>query len=396
MPSSRSCVCIALLAGLLVALTTPSPGQTSRAAAPKGPFWVFVGTYTGGKSQGIYRFSLDPASGKLSSATLAAKTVNPSFLAINPKHNALFAVGEIADFAGKKGGAVSAFGLDPRTGELSFRNSESTVGPGPCHLIVDKGGRHVLVANYGGGSACVLPIGGDGRVESSSSFVQHTGSSANPQRQEAPHAHSINLDSANRFAVVADLGLDQVRVYRYDAARGTITPNDPPFVALAPGSGPRHFAFHPSASFAYVINELNSTVTAFAYDADKGVLSTIQSVRTIPDGFKKPNYPAEVLVHPSGKFVYGSNRGHDSIAVFLVDPKTGQLTPRGQQGEGIKVPRGFGIDPSGGYLLVANQDGDSVISFRIDQETGALEPTGQKVEVPKPVCVKFVPQAGSN
>lgn len=357
------------------------------------PSWVFFGTYTGGKSEGIYRGKFDPASGKVSDVVVAAKAVNPSFLAVHPTRRFLYAVDEIADFGGKKAGAVTAFALDPKTGELTRLNQQSTVGAGPCHLVVDTNGRNVLVANYGGGSACVLPIGADGRLSPASSFVQHEGSSANPKRQEGPHAHSINLDPGGRFAAVADLGLDQVRVYRFDDQRGTLTSNEPPFVKLPPGAGPRHFAFHPRAPFAYVINELNSTVTALGYDSAKGMLSPLQTARTVPDDFQGQNYPADVQVHPSGRFLYGSNRGHNSIAMFMIDTATGRLTSQGQQGEGIKVPRGFGIDPTGTFLLVGNQDADSVVTFRIDPETGVLKSTGQKVEVPKPVCVKFVPIA---
>lgn len=357
------------------------------------PSWVFFGTYTGGKSEGIYRGKFDPASGKVSEVKLAAKAVNPSFLAIHPTRQFLYAVDEIGDFGGKRAGAVTAFALDPKTGELTRLNQQSTVGAGPCHLVVDTKGHNVLVANYGGGSACVLPIGPDGRLGSATSFNQHLGSSANPQRQEGPHAHSINLDPEGRFAAVADLGLDQVRVYRFDDQRGALTPNDPAFAKLPPGAGPRHFAFHPRAPFAYVINELNSTVTAFGYDSQKGVLTPLQTASTVPDGFQGQNYPADVQVHPSGRFLYGSNRGHDSIAAFTIDPASGKLTSQGQQSEGIKVPRGFGIDPTGTFLLVGNQDGDSVVTFRIDPETGVLKPTGQKAEIPKPVCVKFVPIA---
>lgn len=362
-------------------------------SAEAGPSWIFFGTYTGGKSDGIYRGSFDPGTGRVTEITLAAKVVNPSFLAIHPTHRFLYAVDEIGDFGGKKAGAVTAFALDPKTGELNRLNQQSTAGAGPCHLVVDTAGRNVLVANYGGGSACVLPLDPDGRLRPASSVVQHQGSSANPQRQEAPHAHSINLDPAGRFAAVADLGLDQVRVYRFDGERGTLTANDPPFVKLPLGAGPRHFAFHPRAAFAYVINELNSTVTAFGFDGETGVLSAFQTARTVPDDFKGENYPADVQVHPSGRFLYGSNRGHDSIAVFAIDAASGKLTPRGQQAAGIKVPRGFGIDPTGSWLVVANQDGDGVAVFRINPDSGALEPAGDKVAVPRPVCVKFVPVA---
>jgi 6-phosphogluconolactonase len=246
------------------------------------------------------------------------------------------------------------------------------------------------VANYGGGSVACLPIGEDGRLGDATAFIQHKGSSVNPQRQREPHAHSINLDAANRFAFVADLGLDKVLVYRFDPSAGTLEPNDPPAAVIASGSGPRHFAFHPSGRFAYVINELNSTVTAFAYDAERGTLQTLQTVTTLPEGFDGKSFPAEVQVHPSGKFLYGSNRGHDSIACFAIDAATGRLTPIGHEPTQGKNPRNFGIDPTGAYLLAANQDGDNVVAFRIDPATGKLSPTGQSIRVPMPVCVKFM------
>ncbi len=352
--------------------------------------WVYIGTYTGGKSKGIYRFELDPATGMLTDGQLAVETVNPSFLAVAPGHRFLYAVGEVASFQGKPGGVISAFALDPKTGSLTALNQQSSGGAGPCHLVVDRQGKHVLAANYGGGSACALAVGPDGRLGESTAFVQHVGTGTNPKRQSAPHAHSINLDAANRFAFVADLGLDGVLVYRYDAEKGTLTPNKPPSVALAPGSGPRHFAFHPSGRYAYVINEMGNTVTAMKYDPDGGVLTKIQTISTLPPGYKGTSYTAEVQVHPSGKFVYGSNRGHDSIVAYRVNPDTGELTYVGNQGTDIKTPRNFGIDPSGKLLIVANQDSDSLVVFRIDPETGALKPTGHKAAVPKPVCVKFV------
>jgi len=286
--------------------------------------------------------------------------------------------------------AIDAFALDPKTGNLTRLNSQPSKGASPCHIIVDKQGTHVLAANYGGGSFIVLPVGTDGRLGEASSFIQHHAPTTGGPRKQEPRRPSTNPDAANRFAVPADLGLDKLFVYRHDAARGTLTPNEPPGLDLAPGAGPRHFAFHPNGHNAYAINELNSTVNALRYDADHGVLTNLQTLSTLPKDFKGKNSCAEVQVHPSGRFVYGSNRGHNSIAIFTVDAKTGELTPAGHQGEGIKTPRGFGIDPTGNYLLVGSQDGDSVLVFRIDQQTGALTPTGSRVEVAKPVCVKFM------
>jgi len=361
-------------------------------AAKTDKVWVFVGTYTGARSKGIYRFEMDTATGKLSNGELAAETTNPTFLAIHPSRRFLYAANEIGNFAGKPAGAISAFALDPKTGQLTALNQQSSGGGGPCHLVVDRQGKNVLAANYGGGSVCVLPIGADGKLGEATAFIQHKSTGGDPGRQSAPHGHSINLDAANRFAVAADLGLDKLLVYKFDAGKGTLTANDPPFVAMAPGAGPRHFAFHPNGLFAYAINELNSTVTAMKYDAEKGAFEVKQSLSTLPMAVKG-NSTAEVVVHPSGKFLYGSNRGHNSIAIFTINPKTGELTAAGHQGEGIKTPRNFNIDPSGTFLLVANQAGHNILVFRIDPETGALKPTGDPVEVGSPVCLKFVPRA---
>jgi 6-phosphogluconolactonase len=293
---------------------------------------------------------------------------------------------------GKKTGAVTAYAIDPATGDLTLLNHQSSGGPGPCHLAVDREAKNVLVANYAGGSVAVLPIRPDGRLGEATATIQHRGSSINPQRQEAPHAHCVNLDAANRFAFVADLGLDKVLIYRFDPSKGTLTPNDPPSAAVKPGSGPRHFAFHPDGRHAYVINELGNTVTAFDYAPGPGALSSRQTLSTLPDDFHGSSSTAEIQVHPSGAFLYGSNRGHDSIAVFAIDPRSGELTAAGHQGHEIKTPRNFAIDPTGRYLVVANQDSASLVVFAIDPKTGSLTPVGDKVSVPKPVCVEFVPK----
>jgi 6-phosphogluconolactonase len=358
-------------------------------AVADGPMWVFVGTYTGKKSQGIYRVEFDPATGKLGTPQLAAKITNPSFLAVDPKRAHLFCVCEVNDVKGKRGGGVASFALDPKSGELKFLNQESSVGAGPCYITCDKQGKNLLVANYGGGSVVVLQVDASGKVEKASSHVQHVGSGADKRRQEGPHAHSINLDAANKFAVVADLGLDQLRVYRLDPVKGWLSANSPAALQLAPASGPRHFAFHPNGKWAYVNGEMDSTVTALAYDADKGTFTKLNTLSTLPAPHTG-NSTAETVVHPNGKFVYVSNRGHNSIAIFEVNQETGELKAAGHQGEGIKVPRNFNIDPSGRWMVVANQDGDNLIVFEIDPKTGQLKPTGQSVEVGSPVCVKFV------
>lgn len=366
-------------------------GSSAVAETPKtGKFWVYVGTHTGPKSKGIYRFELDAATGKASNLELAGEMTSPSFLAIHPTGKFLYAVGEVDLADGKKGGGLAAFGLDPATGKLTKLNTQSSGGGGPCHIVLDKEGKTALVANYGGGSAASLPIGADGKLAEAASLMQHKGKSVDKGRQEAPHAHSINVDPGNKFAVVADLGLDQVLVYRLDPVRGTLTPNDPPYAAVAQGAGPRHFAFHPSSKYGYVINEMGNTVTVFDYDATKGVLTKKQDIGTLPKDFKGKSYTSEIVVHPSGKFLYGSNRGHDSIAFFSIDPKTGELTAVQNQPEGIKWPRNFAIDPTGQWLIVGNEQGNSIVFFRIDPETGKLTSTGEKLEVASPMCIRFL------
>ncbi len=354
---------------------------------------VYVGTYTDKGSKGIYAYRLDSKTGKLISLGVAAETPNPTFLALHPNHRYLYAVNEVAQFNGKASGFVTAYEIDAETGRLRQINQETTVGTGPCHISIDRKGKNALVANYGSGSAAVLPIHADGSLGAPTSFVQHSGMSIDKGRQEGPHAHSINLDAANRYAFVADLGIDKVQVYKFDGAKGTITPSTPPFVQIAPGSGPRHFAFHPSGRFAYVINELNETVVAMDYDAANGTLKPIQTISTLPFDFTGQSYCAEVKVHPNGKFLYGSNRGHDSLAIFSIDQNTGRLTSVGHQSTMGKFPRNFNIDPTGMLLLAANQDSDSIYSFKLDQATGKLTPTGDHVEVSRPVCIVFVPAA---
>jgi 6-phosphogluconolactonase len=375
---------------LLGALLMSAPGVAWAEEAGQSKWWVYVGTYTDKSSKGIYRFDMDAATGKLTNGAPAAEMKNPSFLAIHPNRRFLYAVGEVEDIGGKKGGGISAFAIDPKTGDLKPLNQQSSGGPGPCHLVVDKSGKCVLAANYGGGSAVVVAINEDGSLGKQTDFVQHKGHSVNKSRQEAPHAHSINLDPANRFAFVADLGLDAVRVYRFNAENCTLDKEHAQSAAVSPGAGPRHFAFHPNGKFAYVINELHNTVTAFSYDPEKGELKKIQTVSTLPKDFTGESYTAEVVVHPSGRFLYGSKRGHNSIALFRINADTGELTPAGHQAENIKTPRNFNIDPTGKFCLVANQDADSIVVFAIDAKAGELKPTGISAEVPVPVCVKFV------
>lgn len=349
---------------------------------------VYIGTYSDDKNEGIHLLELDTASGKLTKIGGTSGVKNPSFLALHPNGHFFYAVCEVDDFENGKG-AVAAFAIGPH-GALTALNRQSSGGGGPCHLVVDRDGKNVLAANYGGGSVCVLPIESDGKLRKASSFIQHRGKSVDSSRQEAPHAHSVNLDRDNHFAFVADLGLDQVLVYRFDPAKGTLTANDPPAARVAPGAGPRHFAFHPNGKNAYVINEMACTITAFRYNPHHGTLEELQTITTLPHEKRDGYSTAEVQVHPSGKFVYGSNRGHDSIAIFTVDPSSGKLTAAGHQSTEGKTPRNFGIDPAGKFLLAANQDSDNIVVFSIDPATGQLKLTDHEIKIPKPVCVKFV------
>ena len=348
---------------------------------------VYFGTYTGPRnsSKGIYRSILNLETGKLSEPVLVAQAKNPSFLEIHPNGIFLYAVSEAGG-----DGSVSAYVIDEDTGDLKFLNQRSSGGAGPCHVSIDNAGRNLLVANYGGGSISVIPIKSNGRLGKPTGFAQHKGSSVNLRRQKESHAHSINASPDNRFAFAADLGIDKIMIYRLDIEKGTIAAGDPPFVKVKPGAGPRHFAFHPNGKYAYVINELDCTMTAFAYDSASGALKEIQTITTLPNGFNGSNACAEVCVHPSGKFLYGSNRGHDSIVVYRVDLSNGTLTFVEHETADIKVPRNFNIDPTGRFCLVANQGMDNVVVFRIDEKTGALEPKGYKISIAKPVCVRFL------
>ena len=373
----------ALLLGQLAPMTVRG--------AEKDRFLVYVGSYTGARSKGIYAWRFDASTGVATPLGLAAQAVNPSFLAVHPSNRYLYATSEVGSRGGQPGGGVEAFAIDAASGKLTPLNQVSSRGAGPAFVAVDRTGSDVLVANYSGGSIAVCPIKEDGRLGEATAFVQHEGSSINRLRQREPHAHSINVSPDNRFAIAADLGLDKLLIYRFDAAKGTLAPNDPPFAAVKPGSGPRHFTFHPSGRFAYAINELASTVTAFSYDAARGALSELQTVSTLPGGFLGDSTTAEVQVDAAGRFLYGSNRGHDSIAVFGIDAATGTLTPVEYVSTRGRTPRNFRIDPTGAYLFAANQDSGNVAIFRIDARTGRLTATGKALEVGSPVCVKFVP-----
>ena len=351
---------------------------------------LYVGTYTSGKSEGIYIYNMNLSSGELKYFNTVKRVIDPSFLAVDRKRRFLYAVNELTEFGGKPGGALSAFSIDQKTGDLNLLNQQPSLGGAPCHVVVDATGRFVLVANYTGGNVSVLPVLPDGRLGTATDMVQHQGSSANKERQEAPHAHCVVLDRFNRYAFVADLGLDKIMIYHFDAKAGKLRPARQPWAQLSPGAGPRHFIFHPNGRYAYVINELDSTLTDFSYDAVNGTLSSMQTVSALPGDFSGNNDCADLHVSASGKFLYGSNRGHNSIVVFAINASTGKLTYLEHTATQGKTPRNFAVDPTGRFLLVANQESDTVVSLRIDPVTGRLKPTGHVAEVPTPVCLKFL------
>jgi 6-phosphogluconolactonase len=378
------------LALALLLLTIAAAGQ-GRAA--DRTTHVYFGTYTGPKtgSQGVYVSTFDPATGRLGEPKLAAETENPSFLALHPTRPLLYAVNEVSTFEGAPTGSVSAFAIDPKTGLLGALNRVSSKGGGPCHLSVDRAGRHVLVANYGGGSVASLPIAKDGGLAPASGFVQHTGSGAHPKRQKGPHAHMIEADPKGRLVLAADLGLDKVLLYRLDTKTGALAPADPPHLSTAPGAGPRHFAFSSDGRDLYLFNEILLTITRYAHEG--GRFTEKETVSSLPAGGTpaEGDSGAEIVVHPSGRFVYASNRGVDQLAVFARDPATGRLTAVEHVASGGKTPRSFAIDPSGRWLIAAHQRSESGqgVVFRIDPASGRLSATGQTVQIGAPVSVAF-------
>ena len=360
------------------------------------PLTLYIGTYTsadsklGRRSQGIYRFNMDTRTGALALAGVTSEIANPTWLTLHPSGRALYAGSEVREHGQRSGGAAVAYARDPATGELTRLNDQLTLGAGPCHLSLDPTGRLLLVANYASGSLTVFPVRADGSLEAASQVIQHAGSGPVADRQEGPHAHCIVPDPTGRYALAADLGIDKMLVYRIDLEAKRLEPADPPSASLAAGAGPRHIALHPNGRWLYVTGELDSTLTVFSWDAERGVLQPVQVISTVPEGWTGTNYPAEVAVAPSGRFVYMSNRGHDSIAIFAADEATGKLTPLSHEPTQGAFPRHFALDPTGAFMLVANQDGDNVVVFRVDQLTGKLAPSGHAVEVPMPVCVRFV------
>lgn len=358
--------------------------------------FIYVGTFTGatelgGGAEGIYVCRMDMNTGAVELVHGVPDVPNPSYLTLHPDRPLLYAVNAVPEIDGHAGGAVGAYAVDHATGKLTFLNRQPSQGAGPCHVSVEQTGRYAIAANYAGGSVAILPIQDDGSLGPPSDWVQHFGSSVNPDRQGEPHAHSFTPDPENRFALACDLGLDQVLVYRLDLEQGKLPPNDPPFATVPPGAGPRHLDFHPNGRVVYVINEIGNTITVFAYDQDNGALTELQTIPTLPEDFTDTSHTADVHVHPSGKFVYGSNRGHDSLAIYAVNEADGTLSLIGYESTQGEVPRNFVIDPSGTFLLAANQDTDSIVTFRVNADSGMLEPTGHIASVPTPVCLKFSP-----
>ena len=363
---------------------------------------VYVGTYsepilfgTGevvqGLGKGIYAYRLDEAAAALVPVGITEGVRNASYLAFDPARRFLYCVNEFKEYEGKPSGAVSAYRIDPETGALSYLNAVASHGTDPCALMVERSGRAVIVANFASGSVAVLPIAADGSLGEASTVIQHEGSSIDPKRQKGPHAHAVEIDAANRFVFVPDLGCDRVFIYRLDAEHGGLTPNpEQPSVAVEAGAGPRQLALSPNGRFAYLICELNSTMIAYAFDPERGTLSALQTVSTLPEGFSGDSTCAEVEVAPSGRFLYGSNRGHDSIAIFALDPERGTMTPVGHESTRGRTPRNFTLSPKGDFLVAANQDSNSVVMFRVDPETGTLEATGSVIEAGTPICVKFL------
>jgi 6-phosphogluconolactonase len=378
--------CLIVTAGMNVASCRSTPATKPKTTAGRKSL-LYIGTYADSNAESIFLYQMDATSGALKSLDSFKAGANPSFLALHPANHYLYAVNEIDRFQGQSGGAVSAYAIEKASGKLSLLNQQSSHGSGPCHVTVDRSGNFVLVANYGSGSVAVFPLSDDGRLGEASSVVQHQGHGANPSRQEGPHAHCIMASIDNRFVLSCDLGIDKVLVNPFDSANGQLLNGGE--AALAPGAGPRHLDFSPDGRFVYVMNEMSVTVTVFAYAAGDGTLTQIQTLSSLPPGYSGSKSGAEIFVHPTGKFVYASNRGHDSIAIFSVDEGSGMLTLVGNESTKGKTPRNFVIDPSGTFLLVANQDSGTVVSFRIDAQNGTLSYL-QTINVSQPVCLKIM------
>jgi 6-phosphogluconolactonase len=354
---------------------------------------VYVGTYTQvmphvqGKAEGIYVYRMDGATGALQRLSAAPGVTNPSFVTVSADGRFLYAVQEVDGYAGHPGGAASAFAIDPHTRALTPINHERTHGAHPCYVSVDGSGRWLLIANYSGPTVCVLPIAANGSLGPAAAVVRHHGPSPH---HDGPHPHSIVPAPGGRFVLVPDCGLNRVFVYRLDRMGGELSEGEAPLAELPPASGPRHVAFHPGGAYVYSVNEQGSSVTVYAYDAGRGGLRALQTVTALPQGAAGRTSGADIHVHPSGRFVYCSIRGSDSIAAFAIDEASGALRPIGHTSTGGRTPRNFAIDPGGMFLLAANQDSDTVVTFRIDQATGVLHETGVVAQIPSPVCLCVV------
>lgn len=356
-------------------------------AGSTASIYLFVGTYTepeNSQSEGIYIYRMD-TSGNLTPQSIAKGVANPSFLAIHPSHNYLYAVNELKEFKGQSGGGVSAFAIDPASGYLTLLNTQPSQGEEPCYISIDGTGRYALVANYTSGNIALFPIEVGGKLGPVIQAIQEFGSSINPERQEGPHAHCFLPDPGNTFALEANLGIDKLLVYQMDIDQGRLDKHAE--VLVHPGAGPRHLAFNPKGQYLFLINELNNTLTSYRYQS--GSLQELHTVSTLPAGFNGKNSCADIHITPDGKFLYGSNRGHDSIVCFQVDEKTGALSYQAHTPTGGQEPRNFVIDPRGEFLLVANQKSNNIVTFKIDPDTGSLIKTGVETNVPTPVCLKF-------
>jgi 6-phosphogluconolactonase len=367
----------------------------------KSKLMVYVGTYTEkilfgtgqvfqGQGEGIHIYELDPATGALCPHDTAREIDNPSYLTFHPNHRFLYAVNELKRYNGEDTGTLSAFSIDAHTGRLAFINRVATHGTDPCHVTVEAAGKYALVANFASGSVTVLPIREDGGLQEATDVIQHRGSSLDPARQSGPHAHSVTLDATGRFAYVPDLGLDKLMIYRFDTAAGKLKAHEQRSFNTKPGAGPRHFVFHPANTYAFLINELDSTIVSLACDKERGTVEEIQTVSALPGSFRGNSTCADILVDPSGRFLYASNRGHDSIVIYRIDDSGGGLTRIGHESTLGKIPRNLTIDPSATFLFAANQDTNNIVCFRINHQSGRLSPTGQITRTPTPVCVKIL------
>ena len=375
------------LGGIALVMASAAIAITPLRARMEGRL-VFVGTYTNDHSQGIYAFQFDDRTGTLRPLGVAAQTPSPSFIVASADGRFVFAVNELAEYQGQPSGSVSSFAVDRATGRLTLLSVQSSHGTNPCHLALDRTGRFLVVANYSSGTLAVLPVGADGQLGPAVEVIAHQGTGPNTERQEGPHAHEVVFSTDNRFLVAVDLGIDRLNVYRFNEATGVLAANAPTGVGVAAGAGPRHVAFHPDGHRAFVISELASTITSLTWDGRAGILTAGAAVSTLPSDFHGRSATAEIAIHPNGRFVYGSNRGHDSIAVFTLGP-AGALAPVAFESTRGKTPRHFTIAPGGRWLIAANQDSGTLAVFAIDQRTGALTPSGGLTDAGTPVCVLF-------